>query len=99
MSEGVIVPFRVYDLPTLRVTAVLLSLTEVEALSTVTVQVFLNEPSSVFAVIVTVPALTGVTTPFCETVAIFLSLVYHFTVLLLAVEGDTVAFRVSVFPR
>ena len=98
VSLGAIVALRVYDLPVSRVRAVLLSLTEVAGCSIVTLQVFLKPPSTVFTVIVTVPSLTGVTTPLCETLAIFSSLVYHLTALLLASEGLTVALRVSVFP-
>ena len=87
VSEGEIVALRVYDFPLLSVTAVLLSLTEVAARSTVTVQVFLKPPSTVFAVILTVPGFKGVTTPFCDTVAIFLSLVYHLILVLVASFG------------
>jgi hypothetical protein len=51
----------------------------------------------VLAVIVAVPALTAVTFPL-ETVATFLSLDVHVTVLSVASEGVTVAVRVSLEP-
>ena len=50
------------------------------------------------AVIVTVPLLMPLTTPVEETVATALLLVVHFTVLLFALEGPTVAVSVAVFP-
>ena len=47
---------------------------------------------------VAAPSLTAVTLPSPSTVAIFLSLVVHFTALLPALSGATVAVRVSVAP-
>ena len=53
-------------------------------------------PSSDMAVIVTLPALSGVTFPFSSTVAISSSEEYHFTVWTVASEGVTVTSRSRV---
>ncbi len=65
--------------------------------ATVTVQVASKLPSSVFTVMVAVPADSGVTTPFA-TVATVSLLDDHVTFLLAALAGVTVATKVSVAP-
>ena len=64
---------------------------------TVTEQVAVLLPSSVFTVMVAVPALTAVTLP-SDTVATVLSLELQITFLLVALEGLTVAVRVVTSP-
>ena len=65
--------------------------------STVTAVVAVKLPSTVVAVIVAVPATTGVTTP-PATVATFVSLDVQVTFLLVALAGATVAVMVPVAP-
>ena len=72
-----------------------MSETPITFLRTVTVQVFVKDPSTVLQVIVAVPCDTPVTTPEDETVATALLLDDHLTDVLLAFEGRTVALRVD----
>ena len=66
---------------------------------TVTSQVALTPlPSAVVAVMVALPAPTAFTLPFWFTVATFSLLLLHFTALLVASSGFTVAARVSLPP-
>ena len=64
---------------------------------TVTTLVAVKPPSTVFTVIVALPAATGVTTPF-TTVATAASEVDHVTDLFVALAGATVATNVSAPP-
>jgi hypothetical protein len=81
------------------VSVVLFSFTLVTGCLTVTVQAaFFPLPSAAVAVIVAVPFLTPLTAPVEETVATELLLVVHFTFLLSALEGPTVAVSVAVAP-
>jgi len=65
---------------------------------TVTLQAAVLPPSAVVTVIVAVPAATAVTTPLVDTVAIPGLPLLHVTLLFAALEGATVAVRVSVLP-
>ena len=65
---------------------------------TVTVQFAVLLPLAVVTVIVAVPAATAVTTPLVDTVAIPGLPLLHVTFLFVALEGATVAVRVSVLP-
>ena len=96
---GATVAVRVSLPPAVRAKVFLFSVTPVTGMpETVTLQLAVLPPSSVVAVMVAVPAATAVTLPFSSTVAIFWSLVVHFTALLVAFSGATVAVRVSVLP-
>ena len=78
---------------------VLLSEMPVALMSTVTVHVAVRfVPSAVVAVMVAVPLPTAVTTPSLLTVATPMSLLVHVTLVLLALDGVTVAVRVAVWP-
>jgi len=65
---------------------------------TVTLQAAVLPPSAVVTVIVAVPAATAVTTPLVDTAAVAVLLLLHVTFLFAALEGATVAVRVSVLP-
>ena len=65
---------------------------------TVTEQVAFLLPSSVVTVIVAVPAFFAVTTPEVETVATVVLLEDQVTFLFVALDGDTVAVSVCVWP-
>lgn len=98
--EGDIVADRVYVLPSpVKVTDVFDKLTFVglTVVSTVTMQVAVF-PFTVFAVIVAIPSPTAVTLPELFTVATDEFEVDHVTVLVVALEGDTVADKVYVLP-
>ena len=85
--------FSVSDLPLLRDSVVLLSLTLVGAALTVTTNFAVLPPAAV-AVMVAVPVPFAVTLPLLSTVATVALLVVHFTVVLTLV----VAFRAYVSP-
>lgn len=72
--------------------------TATDAVVTVTLQLAVFPPSEVFTVTVAVPVALAVTTPLDETVATDVLLEDQVTVLLVALEGLTVAFNVPVFP-
>ena len=72
--------------------------TGVSCSSTVTSQVAVNPPSSVFTVTIAVPAATALTLPFSSTVATAVSLLVQVTFLLSAPCGATVSVRVAVSP-
>lgn len=95
-SEGVTVAVNVSVPPTESVVEVLLRLTPVTGTVTVTAQVADLLPA--VAVIVAEPPATAVTLPFASTVATASLLLFQVTVLSVALEGDTVAVRVSVAP-
>ena len=65
---------------------------------TVTEQVAFLLPSSVVTVMVAVPAFFAVTTPEVETVATVVLLEDHVTFLFVALDGDTVAVIICVWP-
>jgi hypothetical protein len=65
---------------------------------TVTVQVAVLPPSAVLTVIVALPAATALTTPLDDTVATEVALLLHVTALFVALEGETVAIKISVPP-
>ncbi len=96
--SGATAAARVSLAPTARERVVLFRVTPVTALVTVTWQAAVLPPSSVVAVMVAVPGAMAVTFPVASTVAIFSSLVLHFTVLLVAFSGATVAVSVSLAP-
>ena len=64
----------------------------------VTLQVAFAPVATWVQVIVAVPALTPVTLPLLDTLAIFVLELFHVTLLSSKVEGVTVAFSVSVLP-
>ena len=55
-------------------------------------------PSAAVTVMVAVPALTAVTSPFASTVATLVLLLSHVTFLLVASSGCTVAVKISLWP-
>jgi hypothetical protein len=63
---------------------------------TVMLQFAVYPPSFVLTVIVALPAARAVTSPFVETVAIFVLLDDHVTLLFVAFEGETVAVNCTV---
>ena len=65
---------------------------------TVTLQLAVLPPSSLFTVITASPALCAVTVPFLSTLAIAGLSELHVTVLFVASAGLTVAFSCSLFP-
>ena len=77
-----------------RVTSVTLTFLEV----TVTEHVAVFDPSAVVTVIVAEPAFTAVTLPLASTEAVEASDDFQLTVLLVALEGATVAVKVSEPP-
>ena len=97
--EGITVALRVADLPITSVRLLLLRLTD-EGLTflTVTVHLPVLPPSTDVHVIVTLPGLIAVTTPFAFTFAILVLLDVHFTSLTEAFEGVITGLRVSVLP-
>jgi hypothetical protein len=72
--------------------------TATEAAVTVTTQVDVLLPSAVVTVIVALPAVTAVTKPLDDTVAIEVALLLHDTFWLVALEGAMVAVNVSALP-
>ena len=81
-----------------KVADVLFKLTPVGIIFTVTAQVAVFEPVFVVTVIVAVPFPTAVTKPLEDTVATFVLLDFHVTVLSAASVGDTVAVNCTVAP-
>lgn len=99
--DGEIVAVRVSDAPSVRVSADLFRLTLVTdtvGALTVTEQLAVFEPSAVVTVMVAVPALTAVTFPEVLTVATDVFEDFQLTFLFVAVNGETVAVRVSDAP-
>jgi hypothetical protein len=100
--EGVMVAVNVSELPTVSEVDVLFRDTPVTAtvllpLVTLTEQVAVLLPSKVVTVIVAFPAETALTVP-PDTLATALLLLLHDTFLFVALEGETVALRVSLPP-
>ncbi len=99
-SDGDTVAAKVCFSPSVSVILVLFSdtpMTPTVFFDTVTLQVALTEPSTAVTVIFAVPALTALTTPFF-TVATFILSLFHFTFLLVALLGNTVAVKVFSSP-
>jgi hypothetical protein len=87
--------------PTIRLVDDLFKVTPVTGMldvATVTVQVAILLPSTVVTVMTALPADTAVTNPFDDTVATEGVLLLHDTFWLVALEGATVAIKVSVPP-
>ena len=100
-SAGVTVAVRVIVSPSSIVISLWSSVTPVTGTafaSTVTAHVAVLPPSLVFTVIVALPGVPAVTTPFSSTDATPASLVSHVTLLSPASSGVTVAVRVAVSP-
>jgi hypothetical protein len=81
--------------PGLMVNVLLFNVTPVTRCITVTVDVAVKPPSVVVAVMVAVPAPTGVSVPVALTFATVSSLLFHVTVFILAVEGVIIVFIVT----
>ena len=98
--EGEMVVTRRYCPPLLRLSDFLFNFTPVTStfLVTVTVHFAIKPPSSVAAIITAEPGATPVTMPLVLTEAILLLLEDQLTVLLVAVSGKTVGFKVYAFP-
>ena len=99
--DGDIVAAKVSVLPTVMDKELLFRVTPVTATVaavTVTLQVAVLDPSTVFTVIVAVPVAFAVTTPEEETVATDVLLDDHVTFLFVAFDGETVAINVSESP-
>ena len=86
------------DEPTLSVIEVLFKVIAVSGVNIFILIVVLVAPSADLAVILTVPALTPLTIPLEETVAILLSLVDHVMPLLVTLAGAIVATTVFLLP-
>ena len=71
----------------------------VTGIYTVKSQVAVNQPSTVVAVTVQLPAPTAVTTPVDETLATLSSLLSHITSRFVAFVGSTFAIRLFCLPR
>ena len=89
---------RVDDSPSVSVMLCALSVIDFGFCVTVTMQVALFPPSSVFAVMVAVPTPFAVTVPPSSTTATFLSLVDQLTLLYVASCGKTCALSVNASP-
>ena len=99
--SGFTVAVNVSVSPSVRVSSVLSRVTSVTPTAltfTVTLQVAVFPPSSVVTVITASPAFTAVTLPAPSTVATSVLSELHFTFLLSALSGLTVAVSVSVSP-
>jgi len=92
---GETVATNVSAVPAVIVSAVLFS---VRPVFTFTTQVAVLPPSAVFTVIVVVPVPTTVNFPALSTVAADVSLEVHVTAWLVALDGATVAVKLTVFP-
>lgn len=86
-DEGETFAVSVFDVPVASFTLLALSFTEVTGCVTVILHCFVYLPSTVVAVITTVPVLTALTTPLEETVAIFVLELFQVTPFSLAFEG------------
>ena len=96
-SASTTATFTVAVLPSSRVTVA--GATLIAGVTTLTVHLAtFFEPSAVVAVIVAVPALTAVTTPFEDTFATFVLDDFHVTFFDVAFEGATVALSVFLAP-
>lgn len=89
--DGKTVALSLYVFPLTSDKLVLLSFTLFTGISIVTLQVFTNEPSTVFTVIVATPGPLAMTFPVWETVATLALLEVHISALFEALDGITFA--------